>query len=108
MKHMGVPVRPDERPGFPLNLDAIRKRIAAGDEDAVLAMKLGGGWLEETASGRFPTWEDLAFLRDNWDGPIVLKGVQTVEDAHAAMDARMDGIVVSNHGALHVRRERVI
>lgn len=104
MKRMGVPVRPDERTAFPLDLDAFRKRLAAGDEDAALAMKLGSGWLQETASGRFPTWEDLAFLRDNWDGPIVLKGVQTVEDAHAAMDARMDGIVVSNHGALHVQR----
>jgi lactate 2-monooxygenase len=103
MQRMGVPVRPDEPIPFPLDLDAFRKRLEAGDEDAALLLKLGTGWLQETNSGRFPTWEDLAFLRDNWDGPIVLKGVQTVEDAHAAMDARMDGIVVSNHGALHIR-----
>jgi hypothetical protein len=32
-----------------------------------------------------------------WDGPIVLKGIQSVQDAHAAIDAHVDGIVVSNH-----------
>jgi lactate 2-monooxygenase len=47
-------------------------------------------------------WEDLAFLRENLNGPIVLEGVQTVEDAHTVMDARKDGIGVSNHGALHI------
>jgi lactate 2-monooxygenase len=110
MQHMGVPVRTDERPAFPLDIDAFRKRLAEGDEEAALTMMLCGGWLEETATGGFRTWEDLAFLRDNWDGPIVLKGVQTVEDAHAAMDARIDGIVVSNHGAFTFVRitERVI
>ncbi|KAH9983711.1 FMN-dependent alpha-hydroxy acid dehydrogenase [Russula compacta] len=66
------------------------------------AAQLGAGWLGEANSGLFRSWEDLAFLRENWDGPIVLKGVQTVEDAHAAMDARMDGIVVSNHGARQI------
>ena len=101
MQRMGETVRPDDRPDFPLDLDAFRKRVAAGgDEEAAMAAKLGNGWLQEIATGRFRTWEDLTFLRDNWDGPIVLKGIQTVEDAHAAMDARMDGIVVSNHGTL--------
>ena len=98
MQRMGVPVRPDERPAFPLDFDAFRGRLAAGDEQAVAALKLGGEWMQEIASGKFRAWEDLAFLRENWDGPLVVKGVQTVEDAHAAMDARMDGIVVSNHG----------
>ena len=91
-------VRPDERPAFPLDFDAFRERLAAGDEQAVAALKLGGEWVQEIASGKFRTWEDLTFLRSNWDGPLVVKGVQTVEDAHAAMDAHMDGIVVSNHG----------
>jgi lactate 2-monooxygenase len=100
MKRMGEPVRPDERPAFPLDYEMFRERLAAGDEQAAVALRLGYGWLQETNSGLFRTWEDLKFLRDNWDGPIVLKGVQTVEDAHAAMDARMDGIIVSNHGTL--------
>ncbi|KAF8260928.1 FMN-dependent dehydrogenase-domain-containing protein, partial [Lactarius quietus] len=98
MQRIGVPVRPDDRPTFPLDLEAFRKRLVAGDEEA----KVGIEWLKETASGRFQAWEDLTFFRENWDGPIVLKGVQTLEDAHAAMDARMDGIVVSNHGGRQI------
>ncbi|KAH3208435.1 hypothetical protein KXV77_000301, partial [Aspergillus fumigatus] len=43
-------------------------------------------------------WEDLQFLRQHWDGPIVLKGIQTVEDAKLAVEYGMQGIVVSNHG----------
>ncbi|KAF1944214.1 FMN-dependent alpha-hydroxy acid dehydrogenase [Clathrospora elynae] len=50
------------------------------------------------ASGSYRDWNDLQILRKYWDGPIVLKGIQTVEDAHRAIDHGMDGIVVSNHG----------
>ena len=48
------------------------------------------------------TWEDLPFLRDHWDGPIVLKGIQSPEDGKRAAEAGMDGIVVSNHGGRQV------
>jgi hypothetical protein len=58
------------------------------------AFPLGTAWLREANPGICRSWEDLAFLRANWDGPIVLKGIQAVEDAHAVMDAHMDGIVV--------------
>ncbi|PYI11216.1 L-lactate dehydrogenase [Aspergillus sclerotiicarbonarius CBS 121057] len=44
------------------------------------------------------TWEDLRWLRSNTHLPIVLKGVQTAEDAVLAVEAGVDGIVVSNHG----------
>ncbi|GLA92367.1 hypothetical protein AtubIFM57143_007888 [Aspergillus tubingensis] len=44
------------------------------------------------------TWEDLAWLKENTFLPIVLKGVQTAEDAVLAMEYGVDGIVVSNHG----------
>jgi len=94
----GAAARPDERPAFPLDLVAFRERLAAGDEQARDAFTLGVSWLREAHSGNFRSWTDLAFLRQNWDGPIVLKGVQSVQDAHAAMDAHVDGIVVSNHG----------
>ena len=45
---------------------------------------------------------DLAFLRENWDGPIVLKGILHPDDARRAADAGMDGVVVSNHGGRQV------
>jgi lactate 2-monooxygenase len=50
------------------------------------------------ASGNYRDWNDLATLRKQWDGPIVLKGIQTVEDARKAVEYGMDGIIVSNHG----------
>ncbi|AHH94781.1 lactate 2-monooxygenase [Kutzneria viridogrisea] len=53
-------------------------------------------------NGRSHTWEQLSLLRENWDGPIVLKGIQDVADARRAVDAGMDGIVVSNHGGRQV------
>ncbi|MEU0440409.1 MULTISPECIES: lactate 2-monooxygenase [unclassified Streptomyces] len=48
------------------------------------------------------TWPDLALLREQWDGPIVLKGILHPDDALRAADAGMDGVVVSNHGGRQV------
>ncbi|MEW2130888.1 lactate 2-monooxygenase [Streptomyces sp. NPDC005435] len=48
------------------------------------------------------TWPDLEFLREHWDGPIVLKGILHTDDARLAADAGMDGVVVSNHGGRQV------
>jgi isopentenyl diphosphate isomerase/L-lactate dehydrogenase-like FMN-dependent dehydrogenase len=44
------------------------------------------------------TWEDLAWIRDRWDGQILVKGVLTGEDARRAVDSGVDGMIVSNHG----------
>ena len=44
------------------------------------------------------TWADLEWVRDRWDGPIVIKGVLDPEDARAAVEVGAQGIVVSNHG----------
>jgi L-lactate dehydrogenase (cytochrome) len=44
------------------------------------------------------TWQDLRWMRDAWQGPIVVKGVHTADDARCAMDAGADAVVVSNHG----------
>ncbi|MCW2888721.1 MAG: Lactate 2-monooxygenase [Streptosporangiaceae bacterium] len=48
------------------------------------------------------TWDDLTFLREHWDGPILVKGVQHPDDARRAVDMGMDGVVVSNHGGRQV------
>lgn len=45
-----------------------------------------------------PTWEDIAWLRQQWDGPFMLKGVLRVDDAMRAVDAGVTAISVSNHG----------
>jgi isopentenyl diphosphate isomerase/L-lactate dehydrogenase-like FMN-dependent dehydrogenase len=44
------------------------------------------------------TWDDLDWLRNRWSGPLVIKGILTAEDAERAVQAGVDGIVVSNHG----------
>ena len=45
-----------------------------------------------------PTWEDIAWLRELWGGPFMLKGVMRVDDAKRAADAGVSAISVSNHG----------
>lgn len=47
---------------------------------------------------RSVTWADLDFVRQHWDGPIVIKGVLDPEDARDAVRAGAQGLVVSNHG----------
>ena len=44
------------------------------------------------------SWRDLDWFRAAWDGPILLKGIQTVEDAVLAADAGVSAVVLSNHG----------
>lgn len=44
------------------------------------------------------TWGDLAWVREHWHGPLVLKGVLDADDARTAADMGVDALVVSNHG----------
>ena len=44
------------------------------------------------------SWSDIEWFRDNWSGMIMIKGVQTVEDAEIAADMKLDGVILSNHG----------
>jgi L-lactate dehydrogenase (cytochrome) len=53
-----------------------------------------GAALEQSAV----CWNDLRWIRDAWDRPIVIKGVHTGDDARRAVDAGADALVVSNHG----------
>jgi lactate 2-monooxygenase len=51
------------------------------------------------------TWDDLPFLRQHWNGPIVLKGILSASDALRAAAAGLDGIIVSNHGGRQIDGE---
>ncbi|MET0831284.1 MAG: alpha-hydroxy acid oxidase [Acidimicrobiia bacterium] len=44
------------------------------------------------------SWDDVAWFRERWNGPIVLKGIQTVADAVIAVDNGVEAIALSNHG----------
>lgn len=48
------------------------------------------------------TWDDLEFLRECTDLPIVLKGIQSAEDAELAVEHGIEGLIVSNHGGRQV------
>ena len=44
------------------------------------------------------TWDDVDWVRANWDGPLIIKGILEPDEARAAVTNGVDGIVVSNHG----------
>ena len=53
------------------------------------------------------TFDDLVWIRDQWPGRLVVKGVQTVDDARRLAEAGVDGIVLSNHGGRQLDRAPV-
>lgn len=55
-------------------------------------------WTHTVFPGVSHGWEDIKFLQEHWEGPIILKGIQTVADAKKAVEYGVQGIVVSNHG----------
>jgi isopentenyl diphosphate isomerase/L-lactate dehydrogenase-like FMN-dependent dehydrogenase len=67
--------------------------VVLPDEGPMSYSDVGAALEQSTVS-----WEDLAWIREAWNGPIVVKGVLTREDALRAVDAGAAAIVVSNHG----------
>jgi L-lactate dehydrogenase (cytochrome) len=59
------------------------------DEDVAYNSHVFGGSLG---------WDDVAWVRERWDGPVFVKGILTREDALRAVDVGADGVIVSNHG----------
>ena len=55
------------------------------------------GWVDSQFDPSV-TWEDIAWVREHWDGQLVVKGVLDPEDARRAADVGVDGVIVSNHG----------
>jgi heme/flavin dehydrogenase (mycofactocin system) len=53
-----------------------------------------GQWMQTPP----PTWSDIAWLREQWDGPFLVKGVMRSDDARKAVDIGATAISVSNHG----------
>ncbi|KAH7323253.1 FMN-dependent dehydrogenase [Stachybotrys elegans] len=79
-----------KRPGSVLGAAKVLANVAT--------LQKSRAWLDVMNSGTYREWAHLKTLKALWDGPIVLKGIQTVEDARLAIDHGMDGIIVSNHG----------
>ncbi|MCE4941634.1 lactate 2-monooxygenase [Streptomyces noursei] len=84
---------------IPLSDPVFRSRLDRPAEEDPQAAALQ--WLP-IFSGKAHTWDELGFLREHWDGPIVLKGIVHPQDARRAVAAGMDGVLVSNHGGRQV------
>ena len=68
--------------------------MAALGEPAPTFFGAYGQWM----GSPLPTWDDVRWLREQWGGPFLLKGVIRVDDAKRAVDAGVTAISVSNHG----------
>lgn len=73
------PYAEDDFPEYPYDPEKLDKLIAAGDEKATQMRFLGVHWAGQTTSGIYKTWEDLKFIKQHWDGPLVLKGILSTE-----------------------------
>jgi L-lactate dehydrogenase (cytochrome) len=78
--------------GRPLTLGNVARQMngRSGINDAF-------GWIADNFDPGI-SWRDLDFIRSEWPGPLVLKGILDVEDAKEAAKQGVEGIVVSNHG----------
>jgi L-lactate dehydrogenase (cytochrome) len=68
-----------------------------GHVKGVSNMKSLSSWTNEQFDPRL-SWEDVAWVKEQWGGKLILKGIQDVEDAKLAVQSGADAIVVSNHG----------
>ncbi len=89
------------KPGWAWDVGFCGRPHRLGNLEPVLGRDSGMndymGWLGANFDPGI-VWRDLDWLRAEWDGPLVIKGVLDVEDARAAADYGAEAIVVSNHG----------
>lgn len=74
--------------------DLTTPNLAAPGEAAPTFFGAYGEWMGTP----LPTWEDVAWLREEWGGPFAVKGIMQPDDARRAVDAGATAISVSNHG----------
>jgi isopentenyl diphosphate isomerase/L-lactate dehydrogenase-like FMN-dependent dehydrogenase len=74
--------------------DLTTPNLARPGEKAPTFFEAYGEWMQTPP----PTWEDVAWLREKWGGPFMLKGITRMDDARRAVDAGVTAISVSNHG----------
>ncbi|KAF9812184.1 hypothetical protein IEO21_06326 [Rhodonia placenta] len=102
MRKVGLDVfPPDAKPEFPYVAARQDELIAQGDKAATDSQKAGQAFVGEMLDPA-KVWEDLAYLRKHWEGPLIIKGVLCAEDAELAIKHGADGIVVSTHGGRQI------
>ncbi len=88
------------KPRWCLGMAGTRRRSfgnLVGHVKGVSDMSSLAAWTNEQFDPRL-SWADVAWVRERWDGKLVLKGIQDVEDARLAAQSGADVIIVSNHG----------
>lgn len=78
------------------NVAVSTERLGDNTEDGTSAVSLA-----EFINGQFDprlSWDDVAWIRSQWGGPVILKGIQSVADAKIAADEGIEAIALSNHG----------
>lgn len=89
------------RPGWAWDVGICGRPHTLGNIAPVLKGKTGiedfFAWMRENFDPSI-TWADLDFIRSEWKGPLIIKGLLDAEDAREAAKLGADGIVVSNHG----------
>ena len=89
------------RPGWAWDVGLRGRPHSLGNLEPVLGKNTGledyFGWIGANFDASI-TWDEVAWVREHWDGPLVIKGILEPDDALAAIASGADGIVVSNHG----------
>ncbi|HET8880632.1 MAG TPA: FMN-dependent L-lactate dehydrogenase LldD [Solimonas sp.] len=89
------------RPGWAWDVGVRGRPHALGNVAPVLGNDTGledfFAWMRNNFDPRV-TWKDLEWVRSQWRGPLIVKGILDADDARAAVQIGADGIVVSNHG----------
>ena len=78
--------------------DLTTPNLTDGDGPAPTFFGAYGEWMQTPP----PSWEDVAWMRETWGGPFLLKGVGRIDDARRAVDAGVTAISVSNHGGNNI------
>lgn len=84
---------PVKRAILALPADVAAVNLEPGEAPAGDGSRVFDGWMHQA-----PTWDDVAWLREQTQAPLLLKGLLHPDDAESAVAAGCDGIVVSNHG----------
>lgn len=88
-------------PGWALDVGIRGRPHTLGNLASILGSGTGLedfiGWLGRNFDPSV-TWRDLGWIREHWDGPLIIKGILDPDDAAEAVALGADGIIVSNHG----------